>query len=412
MSAAYSPRVVSDGLILSLDFGNEKSWKGRPTTNQFLVPVPNASNDVTFAINGTGTFKRLLTGVYGGYTIKQNDIVYKYDVGTSGCHYHGNSVAIGSGQYVTWSFDFYVSPNVTSYSTNYLANLENYGGSALSGAVTDPTPTVFGAWKRIIQTFGPTSNTGTQAMFLYPGGCNPSALASSGYILYKNPQVEFTSTNIGASPFVSGSRASTDCIFDSTRRFSCNLVGSNFVYPATVGGVKVNNVNDSYVDITPASGLRMGTNDFTLGAWVQQGDTSPNVIVEARDASLLGYLFILNYPSTGQISLFLNTSGTQTTYTITPSISLTTSTAQYLVASVRRAAGTISFYVNGELAGTATGLHFGSISPSSGDIHRLGYDLGGSTTNMTFYSYHIYNRALNALEVKQNYNAVKGRFRL
>lgn len=408
MAVSYSPKIVSDNLILSFDFGNQKSWRGRPTTNQFLAPTPAGNGDVTFAINGTGTFKRLTSGTYGGYTIQPTDVVYRYDVGPVGCHYHGNSVSIASGQYVTWSFDFYVSPNVTSYSTNFLANLENYAGSALNGGITDPTPTVFGVWKRIVQTFGPTSGTGTQAMFLYPGGCSSSALAPSGYILYKNAQVEFTSANIGASPFIDGSRGTSNSLLDQRGTYTANLVGSNFVY--SNDGLTVNNVNDSYINVTPATSLRMGTSNFTIGAWVRQIDNGFNIVTEARGTSLIGYFFVLNYPSAGQMSIFINDSSGQNIYSVTPSVSLSTTRPQYLVVSVNRSAGFAYFYVDGNLAGTTSALHFNSISPSSGDIYRLGYDLGGATTNMTFYTYHMYNRALSAAEVQQNFNASRGRF--
>lgn len=412
MSVAYSPRTISDGLVLSLDFGNEKSWKGRPTTNQFLVPVPDVNGNVAFTINGTGTFQRVYSGTYDGYAIKSSDIVYKYVLGAAptGCHYHGNSVAIGSGQYVTWSFDFYVSPDVTSYVTNYLANLENYAGSALGVGIIDAAPTIFGKWKRVTQTFGPTGGTGTQAMFLYPGGCG-SQLATQGYILYKNPQVEFTSTNIGPSQFVSGSRSGSQAIIDQVNGYTATLTGTNFTYPYPVGGLTINNVNDSYVDITPATNLAMGTNDFTIGAWVRQNDTSANIVTEARGNNLLGYLFVLNYPSAGQMSMFINKDGTQNIYSITPSVALSTTSDQYLTVVVKRSSGSIFYYVNGQLAGTTTGVHFSSITDSSGIIHRLGYDRGGSTTNMTFYNYHVYNRGLSSTEVLQNYNALKGRFR-
>ena len=105
MSITHSPLVVTSGLTFYYDMNNtKKSYKGKPVTNQYPLPTPDGSGNVTFPTNGTGTFKRIYQGVYGGYEIQPTDIVYRYDLGTAGCHYHGGSAAIGAGQYATFTF--------------------------------------------------------------------------------------------------------------------------------------------------------------------------------------------------------------------------------------------------------------------------------------------------------------------
>jgi hypothetical protein len=120
MSVATGPKIVTSGLLLDYDMNNSRSWKGMPVTNQFAVPVPyNSNGDVTFAVNGTGTFRRIYEGTFGGYSITNNDVVYRYDLGAGGCHYHGNAVAIPIGVYPTFTFDYYISPDATNFpSTN------------------------------------------------------------------------------------------------------------------------------------------------------------------------------------------------------------------------------------------------------------------------------------------------------
>lgn len=224
-----------------------------------------------------------------------------------------------------------------------------------------------------------------------------------------SPKIVYDSLNLSLDFANANSWSSSQALTDQMRNYTVALSGTNFLYPYQ--GLTINNVNDSYVNVTTASSLRMGTSNFTMGAWVKQNDTGANIITESRGTSLLGYFFVLNYPSAGQMSVFLNyTAVSQNVYTITPTIALTTSTAQYLVASINRNANTINFYVNGQVAGSSSIDHFSSISPSSGDLYRLGYDLGGSTTNMTFYNYHHYNKALTSTEVLQNFNALRGRF--
>ena len=175
MALHQSPRLVTDGLVFAYDMSNTKrSWKGAPVTNSFNCPNPyDANNNVGFIINGTGTFQRVYSGTYGGYTITPEDVVYRYNLGDGGCHYHGNSAAISAGQYVCYSVDYYVSPDASDYPTNnQLVTLENYGGSALSGSTGVSTDvTTKGKWQTIRGYSGPTAGSGTQAMFLYPGGC-------------------------------------------------------------------------------------------------------------------------------------------------------------------------------------------------------------------------------------------------
>jgi hypothetical protein len=74
--------------------------------------------------------------------------------------------------------------------------------------------------------------------------------------------------------------------------------------------------------------------------------------------------------------------------------------------------GSISHYINGNLAGTATGRT--GFSTALNTIMYLGFDAGGTNEYMlgNFYSFMHYNRVLSASEVLQNYNALKSRFNL
>lgn len=79
---------------------------------------------------------------------------------------------------------------------------------------------------------------------------------------------------------------------------------------------------------------------------------------------------------------------------------------------VNATGGSISVYVNGSLAGTATGRT--GFSTAYNNTMYLGFDNGGTNEYMLgeFYSFMHYNRVLSAQEVQQNYNAIKSRFNL
>jgi len=134
------------------------------------------------------TFQRLRSGSYGGYIIKPTDVVYRYDLGTGGCHYHGNTIPTssigGAGTNIVFGFDYFISTGTTII-TDYLANFEG----AASNAATNGGRTI-GVWQRVDMTATiNTSNPGVYP-YLYPGACGGQRLAADGFILYKNPQVE------------------------------------------------------------------------------------------------------------------------------------------------------------------------------------------------------------------------------
>ena len=221
------------------------------------------------------------------------------------------------------------------------------------------------------------------------------------------PMLEQHST-VYPSTFVNGTRSDTEAILDLTGRNIVQLVGTDFQHAAD--RITIPNTNSVYIQPTDPVSFRMDTQNFTIGCWLKQLDNSNNVITEDRGTSLIGYIFSLNFPAAGRISLFLNwSSAAQTVYSTTNS-SLQANQVQYIVASVDRQAQTINFYVNGQLFDTITGIHSNSISPVSGDMYRTGYDRGGATTNMELYAYHHYTKALSAQEVAQNFSALRSRF--
>lgn len=283
MGLAHSPSIVTNGLVFAYDMANTlKSWKGAPTVNHFSIPTPDSSNNVTFSINGTGIFQRVYSGTYGGYTIKPTDVVYKYVLGLAptGCHYHGNTISVTAGQSPTWSFDYYIDPSTTGYPvTNYLANIESSVG--VGAAIGDPTPSIIGVWKRATQTSAPASTNGTFNAYLYPGACG-SQLATGGFILYKNPQVEFNSF---ATPFVAGTRLANNNLESTPNYPTWNASGNG----SSASGGTLTFVNGSYNSkgvwdlYKTYSGLSTATN-YTWSALVKLG-TATNLLVTMNNAS-------------------------------------------------------------------------------------------------------------------------------
>lgn len=260
------PNIGKNGLKLSYDFSTERSFRGEPTTNLFIhYGTPgfgsNGDTPVTFLFQGTGTFIRLgYDQVYGGYRIKQSDVVYRYDLGISGCHYHGNQISLSSGVFVTFSFDYYISPETNLENTTLAGiegiNITNYVGGSVKGS-----------WQTISFTMGPTSSSGTINALLYPGGCSPSRLGDKGYVLFKNPQFEIKQYK---TPFIQGTRGSTASsgggIIDlSQNNNNADLVNGPIFTPIGNGSLVFDGTDD-YLTLPNDVGY---TNEVSVFAWVQ-----------------------------------------------------------------------------------------------------------------------------------------------
>jgi hypothetical protein len=397
MSASDGPFLNSDGLIFYYDASNtQKSWKGRPVINRFAIPTPDSSSNVSFEVNGTGIFKRVTSGRYGTYDITPDDVVYRYDLGGLGCHYHGNDVTITAGQKATWSFDYYVDPSVTGYpSTNYLVNFEG----VIGGAIGDPTPSLIGVWKRLSFT-GTAGSTGLCRMLIYPGACG-DRLATGGFVLFKNPQVEFDAPGDNPSPFVAGTRSSTQAIRD--------LIGNNTVTASSLtynsNGTFSFNGSSNTLDCGNASALSAltGTSNVTVESWVNlsgYGSTSGYGVIAHK-----GYpwAFLMENPSnTMRIRFYLSGSGD---ISCPDSATHALNTWYHFVGTYD--GSNMRFYRNGVLTNTVAG---------SGTIGGGGMDMVVGSYSGAYFSQgqipivKVYNRTLSAGEINQNFNTLRSRY--
>lgn len=415
MALINSPNIIREGIVLGLDAANIRSFRGEPTTNVFThygTPGVGAAGNVsvTFSIQGTGTFVRLGYGqTYGNYLIEQRDVVYRYDLGTSGCHYHGNTVAISAGQYATFTFDYYVSPE-TTIESSFLANFENYGGGAFGGSVS--ANGLKGVWQTATFTSGPATSNGTLAMFLYPGGCSPSRFGNTGYILYKNPQVELRSTS---TPFVNGTRGTTNATgggwVDLSGRGNHGELVNGPTYSSANGGSIVFDGSNDYISIPNNSTLRPST-ELTIEYAIKgntPGGWCPIIGYGNGDYTNGNYLSWVEGGGALNALCRIITSGV-TEYRQYSGQSISSSTWKIMCFTMKIGDAIRSYY-NGADTNTPTSL------PAGGTFYYGGttspYQIVGTggallTGNIGYMK--LYNRALSGNEVLQNFEATRARF--
>jgi hypothetical protein len=405
MSSASGPNIPTSGLTLGVDTTNTaKSWRGQPTINQFVIPTPDVNGFVTFPVQGTAGFQRIYSGTYGGYEIQPSDIVYKYvlGLGPTACHYHGNTISVTAGQTPTWSFDYYIDPSTTGYPvTNYLANMESSIG--VGAALTDPTPGTIGVWKRATQTSAAASSNGTFNAYLYPGACG-TQMATGGFILYKNPQVELNSF---ATPFVAGTRSNTQAIVDIT---SNNTLTTTSLTYASNGTVTFNGINN-YATISTF--INKPTTALTCEAWIRPTKASVGTglhrggVISCTNTTYLGLIdssdggitFSLHWANQTSVSRNGGQNG-----------SIPNNQWSHIVGTYdgTRCKGYINGVVVYDVAQT------GTIPDGTWVIGTYGAGLSDGVHNFngSISVARIYNRSLSDAEVLQNYVALRTNYGL
>ena len=398
------PQIVRSGLVLNLDAGNGKSY----STNRFQsLGSGTVTENVTFAINGDGTFQRVAYGtVIGGYTIRPNDVVYSYVLGANGCHYHGHTAPIPSGVYATFSFDYLVT-GATNYpsTSTLLADIENYGGSALYGNVVAAN-SLQNVWQRASFTVGPTSAAGTQAMFLYPGGCG-TRLADSGTIYFRNPKVEWTNVDTGNSTF--SSTSNIGLWYDLSGNGYNGTLNGPTSNVSNKGNILFDGSDDYVIGNTP-SGLNL-SQPCTVNVWVYFNNfnvINPRII-EVQDSSY-SIQIIRDGASTRLATKNSNfQSGTNSTTWFVPSTSI-----WYNISVVWDPyASSTTLYLNSVLQSSVGSTPVGAGNQTNKYVIGRRSDFVATTElNGNVAQVSIYNRALSAVEVSQNYQATKTRFGL
>lgn len=420
-------QIVKNGLVLNLDAGNGKSY----STNRFqALGSGTVTESVNFPLQSVSGFQRIASGtVIGGYTVRPNDVVYSYPLGATACHFHGNSATIPSGVYATFSFDYLVTGATNYPNSNYLANFENYGGGALSGAVVAAN-SLQDIWQRATFTSGPTASAGTQAMFLYPGGCG-GRLADSGTIYFRNPKVEWTNTDTGNSTFSATSNIATwyDLSGNGYNGTLINGATSNYT---NKGVIFFDGSNDEITTDLPLTNFP-SYSSFTFETWVRISAYPAVLAANGYGVTYqCGVLMGATYYAGAALYWYGNSSGNAfTLYGYIRGSDAYRNTSGYnfalnqwyhcVMTNDGGALGTLRLFINGSLyssVSTATSPYDPANTPSAGNIGISKSQIdGGGTANYRAFggqmaSARIYNRALTTAEISQNYEATKTRFGL
>ena len=179
------------------------------------------------------------------------------------------------------------------------------------------------------------------------------------------------------------------------------------------GGAIVFDGTDDYVNVANASSLNP-SNGISVSVWVKFTSTINNtrqMLVEKHTSPGSGWWFA------GQnnkiVWLIVGTSGGEKYIDLTNNTSIISGIIYNIVGTYDVTGSTLKLYVNGSNdGGTIIGGGSGLSSSSNPLIIGKQHNWGNGPSSITMFNTSLYNRALSADEVLQNYNATKSRFGL
>lgn len=386
MSLNHSPAIVTDGLQFCYDAANNKNVNSG--TNLVLSPTdmtnatywatgggsPVITSNATIAPDGTNTACSLING------------------GTASLWYQGFGTAtIGTGQQFSSIYAKAFTSNVFTLNSYYGGDTEVNITFTLTGNGSTNAPTqsiikyVGDGWY-LCTIFTPARvNAGTAFYYrIWPAG---RALSTTTGNYFWGPTLK---------------NSFTDLVGNNT------LTPNVLAYDSANNGAMSFNGSSSYLSV-PSSTALNPTTAITIESWVKFSTTGTRIIWcgKGDGASNPTTQYWMEKTVADKIMIYLSFGATA------PNVTLTNTTIvagiwYHIVATYNGA--TIKGYVNGVIDPT-TYSYTGTLNTTSTifSIGRLG-TYNGFYMNGNISGIKIYNKALSASEVSQNFNALRGRF--
>jgi hypothetical protein len=376
MGLGHSPSVVTNGLVFYYDMGNsQKSWKGAPTFNASLQ---DGQNDVN-PWGGDGTPTPL--GIDPTIRFRGRKVA-KFRTGSNGNCYLNGAAKLSTGTTSTvWTSTFYLK-RVDGTALSSVGMYLYVTGNTNVNLAVNVTAVEDGWYKAVYTRSGLVAG--------YPTLTGMFNLGASTEYFFADWQCE--NLNI-STPWVKGTRTNTQALFDLTN--NNNITATSLTYNAG-NTFSFNGSNNAITipTITPTSGV-------TFNSWIYIDGANAN------------YGAIFSNWGTGGNAYFINTqnglSSSINAY-FNGSLRFTISSLplnSWIMLTVTNNGTTAIGYINGiqQTSASSTLISATNVSSIGYDVSRGNFPFKGDISTAK-----IYNRALSAAEVQQNFNALRGRY--
>jgi hypothetical protein len=466
MSLQYSPKITTDGLVMCLDASNNKSYPTDLPVKGGLLLWLDAADDSTFSyssgnivsqwrdksglnnhssqatvgnqpsrstfqnsrktitFDGTndfldGTSALTLANGYTAFTIVKSSATGERDIITSTPAAQSTDIYLyqqaSSGKFGNWS-NVYTS-NPISLNVWYLfsTNVSSVGSETL----------YLNGSSQASNSRSLTNTRGYRVGAYYTGSSSGEYWSGEiAEILIFNRALSSTEmkqvhTYLGQKWGISNTDRS---IVDLSNNNNNGLFGNATVanmpdYDFYNKGALTFNGTSDYVNLGNASSIRMGTSNFTISTWVkiltQTGTPTFKLIITSKNAAAAaaGYGFAWNNSVNKFLWSTANGSSSSEIFTTNTWSSLEGVWANIVMVRQNGATNNGHFYINGVYESLASAATVLNVDTATNMTIANSADLNSSYWFKGLYGpVHIYNKALSAAEVLQNYEAQKSKF--
>lgn len=447
MTLSHGSKLVTQGLVFAYDMPElpgvfSKSWRGRPTTNYIWHQNPRLDSSYSsYVATSSGTWPQNHNDAITVYNKANSNISAYYNSGvtdsTNTFHAHwvidpklGRPVVImrnyDGGQ---WKAK-YMSVGKTkadmglavgdTYTISWLQWTDNISRSAYVGLYSNNgTSNAFwdglqyayntkvATWQRVYATYTVSNNGTTYATNVYMYG----HYGGAGVLKIADVQLEKggPSTFISENSDATSTRSITTALLDWTGNYRINA--SNLTFNSD-GSFKLNSSNPDYIDLDSDQVIKT-TGGWTVESWVKFDTVPGNYDNVNSPGNFIGsdsisynswYWSVFN----NKLALWNRSPGIWKYGSTTLQAN-----TWYQTVLVSDPSGTsYQMYLNGIAEGGDHTTYSWNASYSGLKVRYIGR--GNSTNTRRINGYlpitKIYNRALTASEVKQNFNALRGRY--
>jgi len=392
MATSYSPKIITDGLVLCLDAADKKSLLAPPTTNL----ANNSNGTINWTTADLGATVRTQS------TVDANSYHYRFvlDKGSD------------NNAQLRFAFDHTNLTNGETYIMSYKYKITSGSGSFYiidfcDQSVTRVTTDIGDGW--YYETAYGTRSSYDETYDFF------DALATENMTVdIKEIQVEHTSASSPlATPFVSYQRQWKDRTGSNNGTPKNMNDQSNF--SSDGGGSLIFDGASDYIEF--GNILNIGLSDVSFGGVVKRtgGDGETEwIFSKSYSGSGVGRYWA-DYNNFNKLRIGFAWAGGHTNYYFNTNVSINT---KYHYFAVVDRDGYLSLYLNGELDAQHNISSHSSVNMTNTYPYRLGCYTASDQTTPTYhfngivYQHYHYSKALTAEEVLQNYNATKGRFGL
>ena len=401
MSVYSGPGLINDGLVFYYDMDNtDKSWKGAPTTNLLVDPYNYAG--VSWNRNAQGL---LITDT--GLVSPSGSLVKKIsEDGNLNLHRRGQSISSSSGQIRRFSIEVLAGERTHMRAWSWSGGDTSQQTFNLLTGIASGTqsPTMInlgqGWWRCEFNV--PLENSDT-VVFGPSDGIVTSTVSYQGILGYGiyvgKCQLE---TGSFATPFANGTRSNTQAILNLTGQNT--VTATNLTYNSD-GTFEFNGSNNG-IQIDETSDLSV--NQMTISSWNYSSNYNQNgFMFEKTTNGSVNTQYSLFFSGT---LIYYRTYGLSSTDLAINTINAGVVNNQWNNVIATYDGTTKKIYVNGKLASSVAVT--GTVTQNTTGPAFIGIygNFGGYPFNGRIAQTKVYNRALTADEVRQNFNAHRARY--